>query len=211
MPRENKERKNMKKITMMVAVAAAIAGIGTGCKSIEVTRKAQTLVTWTDTNGVVHAVCDTSGKPVILDGGWEADYFQHWNWQKFDMLRVMAGKDVSLEINKYEGGADATNLTQLVHTSLEGLTKLIATVADAYVKVAGGGAQADTAIKVAKQAVGYFNSKGGDISKATVSTDSETGTIKISDGTTCIECDKDGNCKDGSCSDGACTDGACAP
>ena len=186
----------MKKLIMMAAVAAAMAMVGTGCKSIEVERHPQSLATIQNPDGTIIVVRDNENKPVILDGGWEVDYFQHWNWQKFDSLSAKAGKDVSLDINNYEGGADATNLTQLVHTSLDGLTKLIATAADAYVKIAGGGAQADTAINVAKKIVSYFNEKGGDVSKATVTTDTASNTVKVSDGTTCVECDKDGNCKD---------------
>lgn len=185
----------MKKLMTIAALAAIAAGM-TGCKSIEVERHAQTLATVQNADGTVSVVRDKDNNPVTLDGGWEVDYFQHWNWQKFDILSAKAGKDVSLDINNYEGGADATNLTQLVHTSLDGLTKLIATAADAYVKVAGGGAQADTAINVAQKIVRYFNEKGGDVSKATVTTDTASNTVKVSDGTTCVSCDSAGNCTD---------------
>ena len=185
----------MKKLMIVAAIAAVAAGM-TGCKSIEVERHAQTLATVQNADGTVSVVRDKDNNPVTLDGGWEVDYFQHWNWQKFDSLSAKAGKDVSLDINNYEGGADATNLTQLVHTSLDGLTKLIATAADAYVKVAGGGAQADTAIHVAQKIVSYFNEKGGDVSKATVTTDTASNTVKVSDGTTCVSCDSAGNCTD---------------
>ena len=167
-----------------------------GCKSIEVERHRQSLATVANADGTVSVVRDAQNNPVILDGGWEVDYFQHWNWQKFDSLHATAGQGVALDINNYEGGADATNLTQLVHTSLEGLTKLIATAADAYVKVAGGGAQADVALDAAKKVVSYFASKGGDISKATVTTDTASNTVKVSDGSTCVQCDAAGNCTD---------------
>ncbi len=165
-----------------------------GCKSIEVERHPQSLATVANADGTVSVVRDAANNPVILDGGWEVDYFQHWNWQKFDSLHATAGAGVALDINGYEGGADATNLTQLVHTSLEGLTKLVATAADAYVKVAGGGAQADTALSTASKIISYFSSKGGDVSKATVATDTASNTVKVSDGTTTVTCDKDGNC-----------------
>ena len=56
----------MKQILILVALAAAT--MVTGCKSIEVERHAQQVATYTDTNGVVKAVCDNAGKPVILDG-----------------------------------------------------------------------------------------------------------------------------------------------
>jgi hypothetical protein len=181
---------------MTIAAIAAFACMA-GCKSIEVERHAQTLATVQNPDGTVSVVRDKDNNPVTLDGGWEVDYFQHWNWQKFDSLSAKAGKDVSLDINNYEGGADATNLTQLVKTSLDGLTQLVATAAEAYVKIAGGGAQADTALNAAKKVVGYFSEQGGDVSKATVTADTASNTVKVSDGTTSVECDKDGNCTDG--------------
>ncbi len=179
----------MKKMKM-IALAACAAAM-TGCKSIEVDRRGQALAT--DANGAV--VKTAAGEPLVLDMGWSVDYFQHWNWQEFDALSAKAGQ-AELAINNYRGGADATNLTQLVHTSLDGLTKLVATAADAYVKVAGGGAQADTALSVASKMINYFSSKGGDVSKATVTTNTADNTVKVTDGTTCITCDTAGNCTD---------------
>lgn len=184
----------MKKI--MIIMLAACAAAVTGCKSIEVERHPSNLATVQNADGTVSVVKDAQGNPVILDGGWAVDYFQHWNWQRFDSLSAKAGKDVSLDINNYEGGADATNLTALVHTSLDGLTKLVATAADAYVKVAGGGAQADTALNVAGKVIKYFSDKGGDVSKATVTADTASNAIKVTDGTTCVSCDTSGNCTD---------------
>nr|DAI08009.1 MAG TPA: outer membrane protein assembly factor [Caudoviricetes sp.] len=184
----------MKKPLVVIALAACAAAL-TGCKSVEVDRKGQALATVKHADGTVEVVRDTAGRPLVLDGGWRVDYFQHWNWQRFDNLEAKAG-EAELRINNYEGGADATNLTQLVHTSLEGLTKLVATAADAYVKVAGGGAQADTALNAAKKMIEYFAEKGGDVSKATVTTDTASNTVKVSDGATCISCDAAGNCTD---------------
>jgi len=184
----------MKKI--MIVLAACAAAVFTGCKSIEVERHASRLATVENADGTVSVVKDAQNNPVILDGGWSVDYFQHWNWQKFDSMHATAGAGVELAINGYEGGADATNLTALVHTSLDGFTKLVATAADAYVKVAGGGVQADTAINVAGKVVKFFSEKGGDVSKATVATDTASNTIKVTDGTTCVSCDSAGNCTD---------------
>jgi len=184
----------MKKI--MIALAACAAAVFTGCKSIEVERHASRLATVENADGTVSVVKDAQNNPVILDGGWNVDYFQHWNWQRFDSLSAKAGKDVSLDINNYEGGADATNLTALVHTSLDGLTKLIEKAAEAYTKVAGGGAQADVALSTASKVINYFSSKGGDVSKATVTTDTAANAIKVTDGTTCVSCDTAGNCTD---------------
>ena len=190
----------MKKL-MMIALAACAAAM-TGCKSIEVERRAQSLAMVENADGSVSVVRDAQNNPVVLDGGWNVDYFQHWNWQRFDSLSAKAGQDVSLDINNYASGADS-NLTALVHTSLDGLTTLVATAAEAYVKVAGGGAQADTALSTAKKIVSYFSDKGGDVSKATVTTDTAANTVKMTDGTTTVQCDKDGNCSE--CVDGSCS------
>ena len=183
----------MKKL-MLIALAACAAAI-TGCKSIEVDRKAQSLATVQNADGTAQVVKDAAGNPIILDGGWSVDYFQHWNWQEFDALSAKAGQ-AELSINNYKGGADATNLTQLVHTSLDGLTKLAVAVGEAYEKIAGGGAQASTVLKTSKNVLEYFTSKGGDATKANVTVDEAAKTLKVTDGTTCISCDSAGNCTD---------------
>ena len=183
----------MKKL-MLIALAAFAAAI-TGCKSIEVDRKAQSLATVQNADGTAQVVKDAAGNPIILDGGWSVDYFQHWNWQEFDSLAAKAGQ-AELAINNYKGGADATNLTQLVHTSLDGLTKLAVAVGEAYEKIAGGGAQASTVLKTSKNVLEYFTSKGGDATKANVTVDEAAKTLKVTDGTTCISCDSAGNCTD---------------
>jgi len=184
----------MKKLILLAAIAAAFAGM-TGCKSIEVERHAQTLATVQNADGTVSVVRDANNNPVTLDGGWEVYYFQHWNWQRFDSLSAKAGKDVSLDINNYASGADS-NLVALVDTSLEGATKLIATAAEAYVKIAGGGAQADTALSVGQKIYEFFKSKGGDETKAKVTTDTAENKVTVTDGTTTVQCDASGNCTD---------------
>ncbi len=179
---------------MMVALAACAAAV-TGCKSIEVERHAAKLATVETADGKYEVVRDAANNPVILDGGWEVDYFQHWNWQKFDSLSAKAGEGVSLDINNYESGADS-NLTALVAASFDGGTKLVTAIGEAYVKIAGGGAQASTVLLSAQKVYEYFKTKGGDVSKANVSTDTASNTLKVDDGTTCVQCDASGNCTD---------------
>ena len=191
-----KEKKRTPVLDIIIfAVGIALIGICSGCKSVEVERNAQSLATIESADGAVTVVKDAAGNPVILDGGWTVDYFQHWNWQKFDSLHAKAGNGVSLDINNYEGGAHATNLTQLVQTSLESLTKLTVAVGEAYTKISGG-AQADTALDVAAKVANYFKNSGGDAEKATVTTDTATGTLTVTDGSTSVSCDAAGNCKD---------------
>jgi len=186
----------MKKfIHIILVVTLAIAAIiMAGCKSIEVQRHASSVATVNKGDGTVEIVKDKDGNPVILDGGWDVDYFQHWNWQKFDSLSATAGKDVTLAINNYEGGASASNLTAIVNASFSGGAQLAVAIGEAYVKIAGGGSQASTVMDVASKVYSCFSSSGGDVSKATVTTDSATGKMTVTDGTTCVTCDKDGNC-----------------
>ena len=185
----------MKKLIMLAALAA-IAAEFTGCKSIEVERHAQTLATVQNPDGTFSVVRDKDNNPVILDGGWEVDYFQHWNWQSFDSLSAKAGAGVSLDINNYAGGADPTNLTAIIAASFDGGTKLVTAIGDAYVKIAGGGAQASTVLSSAQKVYEYFTGKGGDATKATVSTNTASNTLQVSDGSVCVECDAQGNCSD---------------
>ena len=176
----------MKNTLSLVLLSLVLAG----CKSIEVDRKGQSLATVKHADGTVEVVKDTAGKPLILDGGWKVDYFQHWNWQKFDNLEAKAG-EAELRINNYQSGSD-TNLTALVDASMAGATRLVVSIGETYAKVAGGGAQADTVLDVAQRVYSYFTSKGGDPAKATVS--EADGAVKVTDGTTAVSCSADGTC-----------------
>ena len=174
----------------IIAFAALAAALLTGCKSIEVDRRGQALAT--DKNGEV--VKTAGGDPLILDQGWSVDYFQHWNWQQFDSLSAKAGQ-AELAINNYQGGESASNLVATIATSFDGGTKLVTAIGEAYVKIAGGGAQASTALDVTQKVLNYFKSKGGDESKAAVTTTADN-KLQLSDGSTCVECDAAGNCSE---------------
>lgn len=162
-------------------VGAAIAGalVG-GCKSIEVNKRPQTALTWTDTNGVVRLVLDNANKPVILDGGWEVDYFQHWMWTKLDTLNATAGTGVTLSLNGYESGVDS-NLVALIKTSFDGAALLAAKIG-AAIATSGGSAAADGVAALVRK----FVASGGDVSKATVSC--ANGACTVTDGTVCESC-----------------------
>ena len=178
----------MKNTLSLVLLSLALAG----CKSIEVDRKGQSLATVQGADGADQVVKDAAGNPIILDGGWKVDYFQHWNWQKFDNLEAEAGA-AKLKINNYQSGSD-TNLTALVDASMAGATRLVVSIGETYAKVAGGGAQADTVLDVAARVYSYFTSKGGDPAKATVS--EADGKVRVTDGATTVACDGGGNCSD---------------
>lgn len=178
----------MKNTLSLVLLSLALAG----CKSIEVDRKGQSLATVKHADGTVEVVKGADGSPLVLDGGWKVDYFQHWNWQKFDNLEAKAG-EAELRINNYHGGSD-TNLTALVDASMAGATRLVVSIGETYAKVAGGGAQADTVLDVAQRVYSYFTAKGGDPAKATVS--EADGKVRVTDGATTVACDRDGNCSE---------------
>lgn len=178
----------MKNTLSLVLLSLALAG----CKSIEVDRKGQSLATVRGADGADQVVKGADGNPIILDGGWKVDYFQHWNWQKFDNLEAKAG-EAELKINNYQSGSD-TNLTALVDASMAGATRLVVSIGETYAKVAGGGAQADTVLDVAQRVYSYFTSKGGDPAKATVS--EADGKVQVTDGATTVACDGNGNCSE---------------
>ena len=90
----------------------------------------------------------------------------------------------------------SSNAVVMVKEMFAGGAQLAIAIGDAYTKIAGGGAQADTALSVAQKVYSYFTSKGGNPEKATVSTDTASSTLKVSDGSTCVECDAAGNCSE---------------
>ena len=187
---------------MMVAFAACAAAL-VGCTS-------STSIKW----GGRTAVRQPDGTVLANDKGEpfyesERNEYEDSNW-----LTKREERDVKVKVNadgSYEAGIGSrvndvsSNGVAIVTGSIDATTKLVSTCAAAYVTIAGGGAQADTVTSVVTKMIGYFKSKGGDAAKAKVTT--EDGKVKVSDGTTCVSCDKDGNCTE--CSD--CTDGSCSP
>ena len=183
----------MKKL--MILAVLATAAVVTGCKSIEVEYRGKAVATWTDTNGVVRAVCDDLGKPVFFDKGWVVDYFCHGVLTEFDRMHAVAGA-AEFDLNGYHSDV-SSNFVGLVSTAFDGGARLATAIGDAYVKIAGGGAQASTVLSSTKKIINYFKAQGGDASKASVTSDGTL--LKVSDGDTCISCDAAGNCA--SCSD----------
>lgn len=89
----------------------------------------------------------------------------------------------------------STNAVAITHAMFEGGANLAVAIGDAYAKIAGGKAQADTALSVGQRVVQYFKSRGGDVTKASVTTTADN-KVQVSDGSTCVECDAAGNCSD---------------
>lgn len=172
----------MKKLVVFGALA--VAAVITGCKSIEVDRRARQVAM--DGNGQV--IKDAAGNPIVLDMGWEVDYFQHWNWQKFDSLHAKAG-EAELDLNGYEGGAAASNLTALVSTSLDGAARITEKIVAACVS-GGMSVAADSGSAAIVALANKFIGNGGNEAAAQVSVDAKTGTATVTDG--CVTCSEPG-------------------
>ena len=84
----------------------------------------------------------------------------------------------------------------MVEKMFSGGAQLALAIGDAYKKIAGGGAQADTIANITAKAYNFFKSKGGNIDAAKVTLDETSKTFKIDDGSTCVECTADGTCTD---------------
>ena len=169
----------MKKL-IEITTLAALCAIVAGCKSVTVTRHPATLAKIATADGGEKVATDAKGAPIVLDGGWEVEYFQHWNWQKFDAMSATAGPNVTFSLNGYEGGADASNLVNLVEVSFKGAAELTAKIC-AAIATSGGSIAAEGGAKALASAISKFIKSGGDASKATVTC--EGGNCTISDGT----------------------------
>lgn len=162
----------------MAAIGAAV--MASGCKSIAVDRRGHHVAM--DGDGQV--IRNAAGEPVILDLGWSVDYFQHWNWQRFEELHAKAG-EAEFDLNGYEGGAAASNLVALVAVSLDG----VATVAEKVVKaiVSQGASIAGSVGSAAIQAAAErFVAAGGDAAAAKI--ECRDGSCTITDGTVSEVC-----------------------
>lgn len=176
---------------MMIALAACAAVLA-GCRAVTVENYGEEIARDADEKPVTLA----DGRIQTVKKGWKVHHNQHWMTTRADSIEAhVKPEDIAFAMNGLNT-QPSEELNKLVGTSLDGLTKLVVACADAYTKIAGGGAQADVALATGKKVLEYFTSKGGDLSKATVTTDDAAKTLTVSDGTTCISCDANGNCTD---------------
>ena len=110
-------------------------------------------------------------------------------------IGVETNGSVRLSLGKYNRDL-STNATVMVDGLMKNGANLVTAIGDAYVKIAGGGAQAATVMDVAASCYKFFADKGGDASKATVAVDEAAKKLTISDGSVCVECNEAGVCKD---------------
>ena len=148
----------MKKLTMMMlaACAAAMMTTATGCRAVTVENYGEEIARDADEKPVTLA----DGRIQTVKKGWRVHHNQHWMNTKADSIEAhIKPEDISFAMNGLNT-QPSEELSKMVGTSLDGLTKLAVAVGEAYVKIAGGGAQADTALNVAARVANYFRDKG---------------------------------------------------
>ncbi len=176
--------------TQYVCATLALLAAGVGCTS-------STRIEWGGKMAVRQpdgtVLVNTSGTPYYES---EKNVYKDSNW-----LTRREERDVSVKVNadgSYEAGIGArangvtSNEISMVTGGLDATTRLVSACAAAYAKIAGGGAQADTVLTTAQKIYEYFTTKGGDASKATVTT--SDGKVNVSDGSVSVSCSEDGTC-----------------
>ena len=188
----------MKKTMMLAALAATFAAL-CGCQTrVQIESDATTPLP-------IQALVDDNGTNRVITTGYyegrphycitaRSPLFAKESVAKFG---ATVGEKGTWSVNAAGYSRDlSTNAVATTHAMFEGGANLATAIGDAYAKIAGGKAQADTALSVGQKVYNYFKSKGGDEAKATVSADSATSKLKVTDGSTCVECDAAGNCSD---------------
>ena len=195
----------MKNHTLIVLLCAACgAAILTGCVSEEFIWGGKKAVRQPD--GTVLVNKDT-GAPYYEKEQNHLERFSHLNDLELNELHVKADGD-SYEAHLGQlGSFTGSNTIGVINASLGGATKLVAECGVLYAKIAGG-ATVDVASAAVGKMVKFFQSNGGNVDQAKA--ELVDGKVQISDGTTCVTCDKAGNCTTGNCSTGTCPTGNCA-
>ena len=185
-------KKTLKDTALQLAFVALCATVAAlcGCRAVTVENFGEEVARDADDKPVTLA----DGRIQTVKKGWRVHHNQHWMNTAADSINAaVKPEEISFAMNGLNT-KPSEELAKLVDVSLEGMTKLVVAVGEAYTKIAGGGAQADTALNVAAKVANYFKDKGGDVTKATVSTSGDK--LTVSDGSTCVECDAAGNCSD---------------
>ena len=186
----------MKKV-MFAALVVAL-GIGfTGCQTrITATKNPEAV-------NPIYGVVKVNGEDKVIvigycvtSGGWEATAREPlYSDRSLEGLEINVSTNgtVFMKLGKYSSDL-STNAVAMVDGMFKNGANLVVAIGDAYAKIAGGGAQAETVLSTAAKAYNFFASKGGDASKATVAVDEAAKKLTICDGTTCVECNEAGVC-----------------
>lgn len=189
----------MRKLILICGIVAALSGciaIVSGC---------QTRVTcerYPDIYLPIEGVVEVNGVQRVMTIGWQiacggwcatarSPLYAKEQFKDFG-ASVASNGVFSVSMGMYERDL-STNAIVMVKTIFDGSANLVDAAAKAYatIQTAGGTTAAGA---VGKKIADYFISKGGNVSKSTVTADQSTGTVTVTDGTTCISCDTEGNC-----------------
>ncbi len=195
----------MKKV-IVKTISALLLGAICGCISLIVIG-CQTAMEWEKRPEVavpVHKVVEVNGVQqlatvdyLILGGGFLVKVRSPL-WAKEQLNGFLAEAYTNggfrVTLNAYDRDL-STNAVVLTKTIFDGSANLASAIAKAYATIQTGGATDATSALVTK-VVQYFKNRGGDASKSTVTADPSAGKITVTDGSTSICCDADGNCSD---------------
>ena len=192
-----KQRSNMKKLIMLAALAAMVAGMsgcGTPGKLRDVELKGMYV------NGYSEQLAIGMGRLTSIPGEREA-FVAHYR-------EDTAWLSPSTKTHELDLMIVGTNSTDSAAEVIASICNAFKDVAPSIAKINAEAPKGITVLDVIKpsdaallaKAVGSkayqaFVDKGGDAAKATVAKMSD-GSMQISDGSTCINCDPSGNCTD---------------
>ena len=186
----------MKKL-MLAALVAAFGICLTGCQTrITAEKYAEQVLP-------IQKVVKVNGEDQVItehyqiaSGGWYATarspLYATEALEGLD-LGVATNGFVHMSLSKYSRDL-STNAVAMVDGMFKNGANLVVAIGDTYAKIAGAGAQADTVLTTAAKVYNFFAAKGGNVDKATVTTNADNTKVVVSDGTTCVECDAAGNC-----------------
>lgn len=188
----------MKKLMLIAALVAALTGCQTRITAVKHAEAVHPIQKVVQVNGQDQVIID---RYEISSGGWEATARSPLYAQEALNgleLGVETNGTVKLALGSYNRDLSPQAVT-MVKEMFAGGANLAIAIGDAYTKIAGGGAQADTVMSMTSKAYNAFTTSGGDASKARVTINGET--FDISDGSVCTTCTADGNCTTGNCSE----------
>lgn len=189
----------MKKLMLIAAIAAAfLTGCQTRITAVKHAEEVHPIQKVVQVNGQDQVIVE---RYEISSGGWEATARSPL-YAKESLNGLEIGVEtngtVKLSLGTYDRDLSPQAVT-MVDTMFKGGADLALAIGDAYVKIAGGGAQSGAVTSIVKRIYGAFTDGGGDPTKAEVKTDGDK--LTVSDGSICTTCDELGNCTTGACSE----------
>jgi len=185
----------MKKLVIAAALLAAfIVGCQTRITAEKFAEKAWPVQQVVAVNGQDQVV---TTRYQIASGGWYATARSPlYSTEAIEGLSIGVNTNgtITLTLGGYNRDL-STNSVSLVREMFKGGAEVIQAIAEAYSRIAGAKATAETVNSVAQKVYLAFADAGGDPTKATVTADEANGLVKVSDGKTTTVCTTDGVCR----------------